>query len=189
MKFKTSTLVLVSLALIVAGILVLAYVFLSTQVSSTPVPYENPSNPFGGITSGSQEGTVERVLIAKDGTEVTVSDFAKDKPSVLLGETPNDKQFDLTPYPAYELDTPYQAHAFDVQFNQLDSVFVVTLNEEPLGASRLAAEEFLKSTLNLNESKLCTLATHVGVPFSVNESLSVYENLGLSFCPQAYPLP
>lgn len=187
---KTRLMIGSALALIVLGILALAYLFLSGARPEDTAP-DAPSggNPFG-FPSGSISGEAgqTRTLDSAGGT-VTVPEFTEGKEAVALSSETGDLQYDLTPYPEFVPGTPYPAHAFDVQFNGLDSTFVVTLNEEPLGAARLKAEEFLRATLRLSDAQICSLNITVGVPYSVNESLSAYQDLGLSFCPEAYPLP
>ncbi len=188
---KTSVIIGSAVVLVLLGIAVLAYVLLSQGQSTGTVPTSpTGTNPFGSLTDGTSGATVTtRTIETADQESVDVPDFTTGKSSVQIGEGATNLQYDLTPYPDYEPGKPYPTHAFDVQFNQEGSQFVVTLNEEPLGASRLAAEAFLRDTLELTDAQLCTLDILVGVPYSVNEAFSAYQNLGLSFCQGSFRLP
>ena len=190
MSMKARVMVIIALGLLVLGVLVIGYVFLSMNRSSEG-PQTNPQtgNPFGFPLGGNPgESKPMRTIYSLQGS-LTVPDFTIGKESIVLSEDQEDVQYELTPYPEYEIGKPYVEHAFDVQFNERESLFLVTLNQEPLKASRLEAEAFLRTELELSDAQLCELNTLVGVPYSVNQTLSNYQNLGLSFCPNAYPLP
>jgi hypothetical protein len=188
---KTRLIIGIAAVLVLLGIAVLAYVLISANAPDGTVPTTpSGSDPFGSLTDGTSGAvTPTRLVPTREGKTVAVPDFTAGKSSVQIGDDAADVQYDLTPYPDYEPGKPYPTHAFDVQFNGIGSQFVVTLNEEPLGASRLAAEAFFRDTLELTDAQLCTLDILVGVPYSVNESFSGYQNLGLSFCPDAFRLP
>lgn len=189
---KTSLIQIVAavlLVLVAIGILLALFLRPSTDTGTDTA---TSSNPFGFSTGTGTTGTATEptfVITAAGGEAVKVPDFVAGRTSTQIGATPDDVQYELTPYPAYDPSAPYPTHAYDVQYNAKGSQFVVTLNEEPLGASRLSAEAFLRDTLDLSDVKLCTLNILVGVPYSVNPSLSYYQNLGLSFCQNAFPLP
>ena len=186
-----SSLVMVALAfilLIVAAGIILFLFLRPAGESETPA---TSGNPFAFSTTNVEPGTgaAIRTIKTRQGEDITVADFTTGKDSLQIGMQASDMQFDLTPYPPYDPDVSFPLHQYDVQFNQANSEFIVTLNEEPLGSARLAAETFLRSILDLPDAQLCELNIVMGVPYSVNESLSHYQNLGLSFCPQAYPFP
>ena len=77
---------------------------------------------------------------------------------------------------------------FNISFDETTSEFTIVLLREPIGASRLEAEAFLRQKLGVKDSELCRIKYYVGVPYTVN---TVYtgSNLGLSFCPGATQLP
>jgi hypothetical protein len=189
---KQRSMILAALALLVAGALIVAYLFLSGMRGLSEDELLPPGGNAFGFASGGVSGTdvpaTTRTILVGD-TAMTVPDFTEGKPSVALSDDSEDLQYDLTPYPDFEPGKPYPEHAYDVQFNEKDSSFIVTLNVEPLGSARLAAEAFLREALQLSDTALCAASIAVGVPYSVNQSLSSYQNLGLSFCPGSYPLP
>jgi len=184
------TLLLIILAvIIVIGVLFgVAYVMYRPSVSqtatSTPVTF--PSS--GTSTTTSSVGTGGVVIYAKDGSSLRVPNFTKDAPSQQVSSVQDDVQYTLTPYPEYVPGQPYPTHSFDVAFNQIGSQFLISLNQEPIGAARTDAESFLRSTLQLTDTQLCSLNTLVTVGDDVNAQYSAI-NLGLSFCPGAVPLP
>jgi hypothetical protein len=178
---------LIALTLLFAGACVIGYVILVEQ-QATPEPVPQGTNPFASATTGSNTGASTRTLVTDTGT-LTVPDFTRDAEPVPLGDTAGDVQYALTPYPEYEEGMPYPSHPFDIVFNELDQQFVITLNEEPLGATRIAAEARLKDMLRLSEPELCALSVIVGVPHQVHPTYATYANLGLSFCDGSVQLP
>lgn len=186
---QTRTIIIIGISILVLLALGIGAFFLfgmKGQVTETPAN----TNPFVFTPNGQQpQQTNKRVIYARGGTQVTVSDFAEGKTSTVIGQTVDDIQFDLTPYPEYVPGTPYPSHEFDVAFNQKTSEFIVTLNQEPLGHARIAAEAFLKSALGVTDKDLCALNVTITVPRTVNERFSAYANLGPSTCEGAAKLP
>ncbi len=182
--------------LVIAGVaaLILLAGGLSTFIllhKNDAAPASNTTgNPFVFTPTESSAGTTQqRVLYAADGTKVTVPDFAQNAPRVVIGQTPNDVQFDLTPYPEYEPGTPYPQHEFDISFNEKDSEFLIVLNQEPLGHARSAAEAYLALKLGVSAKELCGFNVRVAVPYRVNERYSTYSSLGVSTCAGSVNLP
>ncbi len=77
---------------------------------------------------------------------------------------------------------------FNITFTEADGSFAVALIREPLAESRKAAEVFLQEELGVEPEALCELNIFVGVPGSINQALTVEGNLGISYCPGAFPL-
>ena len=74
-----------------------------------------------------------------------------------------------------------------VYFNSSRS-FVVSLNAEPLGATRLRAEQYLTNMLGISKVEMCALKYDVLTTSYVSEQFAG-EDLGFSFCPGAVLLP
>jgi hypothetical protein len=170
----------------VTGFIVL-YIARSNQEDE---PMNNPIIFPTASTTGtpSTSPSYTRQLLGIDGSTLTVSDFTAGKPSQQVSDVEGDVQYDLTPYPEYVLGQPYPTHSYDVAFDQLSSQFIISLNEEPLGKTRLAAEAFMRQILGLANSQLCNIRFLITVPSQVNEQYSA-TNLGISSCPGAVPLP
>ena len=66
---------------------------------------------------------------------------------------------------------------------------MINLLTEPIGNARKDGENYLRAILNVTSEQLCELNTVVSVNPDVSEVYSMYENLGLSFCPNAVLLP
>ena len=77
---------------------------------------------------------------------------------------------------------------FNISYNSASSFFNIVLLKEPLGATRVATEQFLGDRLGLSEQDMCVLNYFVGTPYYVSENFSG-KNLGFSFCPGATTLP
>ena len=77
---------------------------------------------------------------------------------------------------------------FSVSYNENTHFFNIILLKEPLGATRLEAEQFLANRLGITGQEVCNLKYFVGTPYWVNETYDS-KNLGFSFCPGATVLP
>lgn len=186
---RTRTLVIIGVAVLLLLVTGLG-VFIVLSKKDTPTSTGAQANPFVFTPTDTVAGTREqRVLYTATGTKVTVPDFAKDAPSTVIGQAADDIQLDLTPYPEYQPGTPFTTHEFDVVFNQKSSEFVVTLNQEPLGHARTAAEAFIALKLGVTPKDLCAFTVIITVPYSVNERFGSYGNLGVSACAGSVSLP
>lgn len=185
---RNTTLISIAGGLIILGILALAFVVLSYTRNVSPLPTDEET-PLFPVPHEEVPGTGATRTIQADGESLVVPDFTEGAPVVQIGSDPADVQYDLTPYPEYQEGMIYPTHDFDIQFNERDSQFIVSLMTEPLGAARQAAEQRLRALLNVSDETLCTLNVVVGVPHGVHPQLATYQNLGLSFCPGALPLP
>lgn len=167
----------ICLLAVVAGIVVA--VLYGTRSSEAPT---TPHDPFGNTILPGAVSTGEQMRIRTTvGTEVSVPDFRKGHAPV---ELPNG-----TYYAIYGPEYSSEGFLFAVTYSEPNSEFLVTLIEEPIGASRLAAERYLRGMLMLTDDELCSLNIAVTVTPNINEAYSQYENLGLSFCPRAVKLP
>lgn len=173
------------LLVLIGGIVL--FLFLKKQEVPEATNTEQPFSTTGSSVSGAT--AQKRTIYTRSGATMTVADFTQGKPVQQIGQTPDDTQYELTPYPEYSLTTPYIEHEFDVAFNQKTSEFIVVLNQEPLGHARLAAEAFLTRTLGVTPKDLCGLNITITTPFSVNEVYGSYNNLGPSQCEGAVTLP
>lgn len=182
MTMKKALLVGVFLVLLAAGGIA-AWLLLRTTEPSQEVP----TDPFGGIEQPSigevPEGAT-RELRTVDGATLVVADFTYNREPVAGAD--GEIYFDLVhTEPVYSpSETPYQ-----IQFSEMESEFTVLLIQEPLGASRIAAESYLRTLMGATDAELCALKIVVAVPYDLNAYYSRYPNLGLSFCPGSVTLP
>ena len=158
------------------------FFFRATPSAPTPEGGNPFGNPAGNATTssdgGSSTGTI--FLTTTSGGKVSVPDFTQGKRSMPIGSY----QFYLL---TNNQDVEGPAAQFEILYGT-DSSITITLLKEPLGAARLAAEDTLKSFIAVSDATFCTFNVHVGVPFGVNKFYAS-QNLGLSFCPGATPLP
>jgi hypothetical protein len=193
-KITIIIVIFIALALLVAGVFLVIASHPANPVSSSGTS----TNPFGFASGNSNEETSasstnssskEISIQTNSSSTVAVPDFTSGKTSVPVGTNADDVQYNLTPYPPYTPGKQFPTHQFDVQYNNVGSQFIVTLNQEPIGEARTAAENFMEETLKVPAMQLCSLNIDVSVPYTVNQEYSQYENLGLSFCPGAVALP
>lgn len=176
--------VLIVLTLVGGG----AWYFLAMRTAGPSAP-NVPVNPFGFTGTGTEAPRGTETVMARDGSTVPVTAFTEGASSVPISADPSDVQYDLTPYGEYVPGQPYPVHEFDVQYNRTTSEFIVTLNQEPLGHARVAAEAFLRNILGVTDSTLCALNVTISVPYTLNPTFAAYQNLGPSTCPGAVKLP
>jgi hypothetical protein len=181
------------IVIIVGGLVVLLLLALGAWFLFAPEPVTpsegTPTNPFGGVLGGTETPRGSQHILTRSGEDAVVTSFTDGAPATPISIDPTDLQYDLTPYPDYVPGQPYPTHEFDIQFNSKTSEFLVTLNQEPLGHARIAAEAFLRTTLGVTNEALCALNVTIRVPYTVNETYANYRNLGPSTCQGAVKLP
>lgn len=163
------------LVLLAIGILVGAYLFLQVKVPTEPTT-SSPINPFSSLVSTTTTSGGVTTLELVDGTHVTIPDFSKtEQPEGASEEN------------GYQVSGDAES-SFQILYFPRDSGFIVALNAEPLGETRLAAERALREALRLSDNELCKMRADVGTDYSVSRTYAG-KNLGLSFCPGAVVLP
>lgn len=176
-------LLIIALILIVLAVLIAAFAFMHKPQNggASGNPFGFTASPSGtslpnGGTGGGGTPPVERTVTFKDGSQATIPDVTK------------------LPQPAWaSSDNGYVVSGngqgdFDILYYPAQSAFSITLLQEPLGQTRLAAEQALRATLKLTDTQLCKLSADIGTIGSVNETYAG-RNLGLSFCPGSVKLP
>ncbi|MBC7836684.1 hypothetical protein H7X87_02800 [Acetobacteraceae bacterium] len=139
-----------------------------------------PTQPTTGTSTSQTSRTL--AISTNDGASVMVHDFKSD-PNTILHPSLSGHYYlagGIDPVPT----TPFRTFYLDS-----DQSFRVTLFEEPLGQTRLAAENDLMQRLGIQASEMCRLKYIVSVPEWVNEIYSNKGNLGWSFCPTGTALP
>jgi hypothetical protein len=171
-----------SIAIGIVLLLVLASIglfFVRNVLNPTSAPNATSTNPFGpGVNSATTSSTLQLKL--GNGGEVAVPDFTK-KPQPAWATT-NQYSVSGDPTASYLITyVPADSHGGP-------SEFLISLQSEPLGATRLQAEQALKRETNLTNSQLCMLDVRVTTQPGLSD---IYdgENLGLGFCPGAVQLP
>jgi hypothetical protein len=76
---------------------------------------------------------------------------------------------------------------FIVTYDSARQFFTIALTNEPLGTVRKEAEQFLLTTLGINEAQLCDLHYYLGTDIELNATFAG-KNLGFSFCPGSVTL-
>ena len=150
------------------------------------------SGSFPVTTSTSQGGEIVnmQVPITKGGS-VQAIDFIHN--GVTLPDEMNEGRYLLAGDLGYCVTDPAACQAggttaFNIFYDSTSGAFTIALLEEPLGQTRLAAEQYLMKTLGVTQQEMCALNYYVGTTSSVNPRYDS-GNLGFSFCPGATVLP
>jgi hypothetical protein len=182
-------------AVVLVGILLVAYKLTSPNVSvptsiSPTVSEQNPgssaTNPVGqntttvppiSVSTTSSSLPTGIAIVANNGTTITTNDFIHN--SATLADPSNAGNYYLS---GSSLD------GYAIGYRTQGQFFTIALEREPLGATRIAAENFLIAALGISENQLCNLKYYIGTDFHTN-SFYAGKNLGFSFCPGAVVLP
>lgn len=179
---KQTLIIVVGGALAILGIGILAVVAVFLFAPKTPGAPTNPSDPFH-LLGGSGDVTPVRTIqiMNKNGEAVVI-------PDVLASHEPVDLPSGRF-YTLYGPEYSTEGFTFSVQYSVADSLFLVNLIKEPIGAARHDGENYVRNLLKFTNEELCSLNIEVSVTPDVSEVYSQYQNLGLSFCANAVPLP
>lgn len=183
-------LIVVAAVAIIGG---MVWYFLAPTAPATPIGQGGATLPAASSTQtlpGGSGTQLTRTIYGTDGSTVVVNDFIGN--GVTLAEPQNPGIYVLQGPTGY-CDTSSCPRAgaatdFRVEYDASSTTFNIALTQEPIGQSRLNAEQFLESTLGLQQQALCGLRYYIGTTIGVNDSYAG-ENLGFSFCPGATKLP
>jgi hypothetical protein len=165
-----------------------------TQSTTIDVNGESTTLPLSGTAAfptTSENPTQEQSLTtlkALDGTILMVRDFLR---ASTTGEYPNVGYYYLGYHTASAgvVDaTATDNPPYLISYISATQYFNIALLQEPLGAIRSDAEQFLMTDLGISQDEMCRINYMVSVPDRVN-SLYAGKNLGFSFCPGAVKLP
>jgi hypothetical protein len=179
------TLLIILATVVVLILLILGGFFIKTQFFSGTPSNATSTNPFG-FDGGQQNGTnmtpssSTLPLVLNDGTVVNVPDFTKENQPSWAGETGYQVAGGDTDAYLITYVPPDQSGA--------RAEIGITIQSEPLGATRAAAEVALQNKLQLNNAQICALNIEVYTQPGLSD-LYEGDNLGVSFCPGAVKLP
>lgn len=179
---KQTLIIVVGVALAILGIGILAVVAVFPFSPNTPGAPTNPSDPFQFLGGSGDTTPMKTIQITNKNGEAVVI------PDVLTAHEPIDMPSGRF-YTLYGPEYSTEGFTFSVQYSVTDSLFLVNLIKEPIGAARHDGENYLRNLLGLTNDELCNLNVEVSVTPDVSEVYSQYQNLGLSFCVDAVPLP
>lgn len=145
-------------------------------------PQETTSTPAAAPVSLPRDSGAMISFTTKSGKVVSVPDFTYGHPSVNIEDTTYTFGYVTQSLDGVEADARY-----GIVYGN-DGSLIIGLLEEPLSASRSAAEAKLRELLPLPDTILCELPIQVAVPDTI-ESTYTGQQLGLSFCPGAVSVP
>jgi len=191
---KNSTLWIAGSILLVLTVLVVvgAYLFLAqNRVPVTEEPSGGITFPASGGVSGGGSGTQPLLLTLATGERIPVNNFLAN--GVTFADPANAGSYYLAGKLEYCLEDgtcpDTNTPKFSILFFEQGQSFSISLNEEPLKESRLAAETYLMNALGISKQEMCSLSYLLGTTVSVNEMYGSITNLEFSFCEGAVPLP
>jgi len=185
-------LITVSAVLILILIAIGGYIFLRGTQAPAPAQDLSVSFPSSGSTGTvMNDQLTDRTVESADGTPLLVKDFISN--GVTYKDPANDGSYYLAGTLGYCLEdgtcpdtgTPH----FSILYLSEGETFIISLDEEPLGTSRLEAEAYLRRTLGITNEQMCSLDYTVGTTVYVNSVFGSMNTLGFSFCPNAVTLP
>lgn len=169
-----------------AIIIVILVIVFTGKNQSVPVNTQNQIgfpvasstvNGSGTSAFGTSISQVTNAIAASGTTTVMTKDFLHN--GVTLADPSNEGNYYLT---------GASTDGYAIGFRTPGEFFTIALQQEPLGETRVAAENFLLSTLGVTQDQLCHLKYYLGTDVHTN-SYYAGKNLGFSFCPGATVLP
>tara|TARA_R110000824_G_scaffold401771_1_gene615525 strand:- start:220100 stop:220639 length:540 start_codon:yes stop_codon:yes gene_type:complete len=177
---KQKITIVLAVVLVLVSIGILTFVILR-NLSQDPGSVPQSENPFSLLGGEGPSSHKTLQIYTRSGEPVTTPDFIASHEPL---ETPGGKFYNL-----YGPEYSTEGFTFSLQYSEADSQFLINLLTEPIGNARKDGENYLRAILNVTSEQLCELNTVVSVNPDVSEVYSMYENLGLSFCPNAVLLP
>ena len=175
------------LILIISGVLLLlivgvaAFVFLNRPSLNPKERTDSPFNFFDSTPNTPLEpmaSTTPETPGNQEVSEDTVIDFRSD--GITIPDPNNEGLY----FVSGGIDPTETGAAYSIIYSDRDQQFTVTLLKEPIGETRITAEQELMQRLDMSEDVMCRMKYWVGVPYSYNEFYAG-RNLGFSFCPGA----
>lgn len=144
-------------------------------------PVTLPSSGSAGLTTTSTATSSlvagKMSVVTQSGESIVTNDFIHN--NVAVADPSNAGNYYLA-----ESSTD----GYSIGYRTPAQFFTIALEKEPLGQTRVAAENFLLGTLGISESQLCSLNYYIGTDVHTN-SFYAGKNLGFSFCSGATKLP
>lgn len=176
--------------LVVLG--VVFFVMVQTR-ETAPEPSEEPTPVLPGAGDSQTEEPQATITIqAQDGSSAVVYDFLH--ATTTVADPANTGTYYLAGESGYcDMETAVCAQGapsdnFIIVYYESEQSFAIALTQEPLGAARRAAEQFLSAKLGLSVRELCALNYYLTVDSYTNAQFAG-DNLGFSVCPGAIALP
>lgn len=176
--------------LIFISILIIVLTIIGLYVHSVSVSEKEPSAQTGNqiftnftdtdtdnMSSNARSGSL---LLAQDGSRLSVNDFLLDNRVQLIDETAG----------VYQISGNQDDISNDVYYEIFyfsDGTVTITLLNEKLALARELAERELRTVISLSNYDFCLADVSVVTIGSVSEEYSG-RNLGLSFCPNSESL-
>ncbi|MBU6323114.1 MAG: hypothetical protein KGI41_00060 [Patescibacteria group bacterium] len=181
--------------LVAAAVLVLAglgvFWYLSTANPALPSPTASTTAnafPGSGASGGTNGAGVRYSLAASDGGTVLAANFLSDPKTVKDPINQGYYYLGYHPYEGVSDSTATNTPPYLILYEADSGSFSIALLQEPIGQTRIDAEQYLMSMLGIPQDQLCRLKYSVSVPYWINSAFAG-KNLGLSFCPDSVVLP
>lgn len=150
----------------------------ATNPPSIPTSTVNSNGVWSPpVTTSPTSTSTETMVTGENGAVIATRDFIHDAST--LPDPSNKGNYYLT---------GTSTNGFAIGYRLPAQFFTIALEQEPIGATRVAAENFLMQSLGVTEKQLCDLKYYVGTDVHTNSQYAG-KQLGFSFCPGAVTLP
>ena len=169
----------------IVAALIFGFNFFSNLNTGTPANTNGitggtlPSTPAPGGGQTLSGDTI--TLSTADGKSIQVKDFKKDPSVVKDPANPGYYYFGYHYNEGYQDATATDTPPYIIQYNDSNQFFTIALLEEPIGQTRLDAQQYLIQHLGITEPQMCLLKYMVSVPTRVNATYAGTD-LRFSFC-------
>jgi hypothetical protein len=169
------------------GFLVLIFIIFWNTNTQSPTRGEQGIRTSTGVTfptPGAGNNPVDTIPITiENGESLQIKDFIHDpetaEDSVNAGYYHLGRHF---------IDGVGENIPYTIDYIDTTDFFNIVLYQEPIAASRKAAEQYLMLHLGISQSQMCELIYTVSVPHTVSEFYTS-QDLRFSFCPGSVSIP
>ena len=149
-----------------------------TPVTTTPLT-SNSGSSQGQVNIPSASHSI--YLTSDTGAVIKTNDFIQDVTTAK--DTVNPGYYYIGSGPNYGGTSSYK-----IEYVSATQYFNVSLLQEPIGAARQQAEQYLMQKLGISQDQMCHLKYMVSTPAAVDTTYAGID-LGFSFCPDGTKLP
>jgi hypothetical protein len=188
------TLLITLLSIIGLGFIVLVFWVFGANSKATSASVSNTQPiilPIGGTVSqpsAASPQATNMAVLGSNGASIQTLNFISNPATVPDPINPGYYYLGYHPQEGAPNATATSTPPYVIEYIASTEYFNIALLQEPIGNTRLAAEQYLLTNLGITESQACQLNYMVSVPTNVNSEFAG-KSLEFSFCPDAITLP
>jgi len=181
---------LIGLGVLIVISVAVTVAFIVLSKKETPPPPQAPALfPSAGGVSQIRPSDMVLLVASKAGGDIAVRDFISDDTTFNDPSNPDVYFIARSSIECYPDCGPGASQsAFNISYFKPTRSFTIAILEEPIGQSRIDAENYLMNVLGITSTQMCELDQYTSTDTQTNPAFAGIP-LGFSFCPGAIKLP